>query len=226
MEASPEGHFTYREVAMNGHTIPSTRRFAYGGLGSLLPTLYTLAVGKDLQYFTHPSAEGLLGWCIRTGALFALGGMVAVFMKTTLKTAKAIFLAGVIAPGFVRGVISQDGASVFAPSQASSEEQSAPSADKSVPQAPAQPGTMGGVQSHPQHLLLRTPAPAPVLAAPPPPPPPPEDQARTSQAGVAGGEPGHGTPAPAAEKPAPKGKPVQPPKAQGSLKRFLVALRG
>lgn len=209
---------------MNGHAIPTTRRFAYGGLGSLLPTLYTLAVGKDLQYFTHPSMEGLLGWFIRTGALFALGGMVAVFMKTTLKTAKAIFLAGVIAPGFVRGVISQDGPSVFAPGQTPREEQSAPSADKPAPQSPTQPGATGGVQGHPQHLMLQ--APAPIHGGPPPPPPPPVGQAHTPQAGVAGGEPGHGTPPTVAERPAPKGKPAQPSKAQGSLKRFLVALRG
>ncbi len=206
---------------MNGHAIPTPRRFTYGGLGSLLPTLYTLAVGKDLQYFTHPSVEGLLGWFIRTGALFALGGMVAVFMKTTLKTGKAIFLAGVIAPGFVRGVVSQDGASVFAPAQTSSEAQSAPSTEKPSPQASTQPRMIGGAQGPPQHLMLQ--APAPIHAAPPP---PPVDQAHTSQAGVAGGEPGHGSPAQAAEKPVPKGKPVPPPKAQGSLKRFLVALRG
>jgi energy-coupling factor transporter transmembrane protein EcfT len=99
---------------MNGVVISGPKRFLYGGLGSLLPTLYALAMGRDFEnIFAHPTWASVLGWLVRTAALFAIGGLTVIFLKRNLKSISMIFLTGVVAPGIVRAVVSQDGAAVF-----------------------------------------------------------------------------------------------------------------
>ncbi|MCM2249609.1 MAG: hypothetical protein NDI58_03440, partial [Geothrix sp.] len=101
---------------MNGVVISGPKRFLYGGLGSLLPTLYALAMGRDFEnIFAHPTWTSVLGWLVRTTALFAIGGLTVIFLKRNLKSISMIFLTGVVAPGIVRAVVSQDGAAVFTP---------------------------------------------------------------------------------------------------------------
>jgi len=111
---------------MNGVVISGPKRFLYGGLGSLLPTLYAIAMGRDFEnVFAHPTWATILGWLVRTAALFAIGGLTVVFLKQNLKSLSMIFLTGVVAPGIVRAVVSQDGAAVFTPPQSPADMKSA-----------------------------------------------------------------------------------------------------
>ena len=140
---------------MNGIVISGPKRFLYGGLGSLLPTLYALAMGRDFEnIFAHPTWASVLGWLVRTAALFAIGGLTVVFLKRNLKSTSMIFLAGVVAPGIVRALVSQDGAAVFTSPPAAVEAKDAAAAEEA-----------------PKPKRTAAPAPVATPAAPPPPPP-------------------------------------------------------
>ena len=194
---------------MNGIVISGPKRFLYGGLGSLLPTLYALAMGRDFEnIFAHPTWALVLGWLVRTAALFAIGGLTVIFLKRNLKSISMIFLTGVVAPGIVRAVVSQDGAAVFTPPQAEAKTEAAeagrleePAARAAAP-APAPAPPPAGEQPHVlRHALTRDRGPASAGRSEPPPPPPPAVQSK------------------------PKPQPVQS-KTKSPMKSFLMALRG
>jgi hypothetical protein len=112
-------------------------------------------MGRDFEnIFAHPSWASVLGWLVRTAALFAIGGLTVIFLKRNLKSISMIFLTGVVAPGIVRALVSQDGAAVFTSPPVVTEAKDAAAAEEaSKPKGTAAP------------------APAAIPAAPPPPPP-------------------------------------------------------
>lgn len=203
---------------MNGVVISGPKRFLYGGLGSLLPTLYALAMGRDFEnIFAHPTWASVLGWLVRTAALFAIGGLTVIFLKRNLKSVSMIFLTGVVAPGIVRAVVSQDGVAVFtappaaveAKDAAAAEEAPKP-ADTTAPAPAAVPAAASpavAAPPGPAERLVRSAASERTRAAAPPPPP--------AQA----------QPTPAPVQPKPQPKPARP-KVQSPVKSFLMALRG
>lgn len=201
---------------MNGVVISGPKRFLYGGLGSLLPTLYALAMGRDFEnIFAHPTWASVLGWLVRTAALFAIGGLTVIFLKRNLKSVSMIFLTGVVAPGIVRAVVSQDGVAVFTAPPAAVEAKDAAAAEE----APK-----------PADTTAPAPAAAPVAASPAAEASPKRAEGPTRSAApprtrAEAAAPAAPPPPPAPVQPKPQPKPARP-KVQSPVKSFLMALRG
>ena len=85
------------------------RRFLWGGLGALAPTVISLAIldhASVADYISHIDQKTieLGGYGFRVLALFAIGGLWAFFHRSEVEPLK-LFQLGIVAPAMITGMI-------------------------------------------------------------------------------------------------------------------------
>ena len=85
------------------------RRFLWGGLGALAPTLISLAILDHMSVAEYISdieekTPELGGYGFRVLALFVIGGLWAFFHRSEIEPLK-LFQLGVVAPAMITGMI-------------------------------------------------------------------------------------------------------------------------
>lgn len=88
--------------------LTTRQRVLYGGLGALTPILLNLIVVDIHTVLQDLNGLTLAGYLIRVGALFALGGMVAMLNQDEEKPSR-IFQLGISAPALAMALINGGG---------------------------------------------------------------------------------------------------------------------
>jgi hypothetical protein len=99
------------------------RRFLWGGLGALAPTLISLAILDHMsvaEYITdiEEKTPELGGYGFRVLALFVIGGLWAFFHRSEIEPLK-LFQLGVVAPAMITGMINASNVSRQTPADES-----------------------------------------------------------------------------------------------------------
>jgi hypothetical protein len=100
-----------------------SRRFLWGGLGALAPTIISLAIldHTTLAEYISDIDEKTFeigGYAFRVLALFAIGGLWAFFHRTEVEPLK-LFQLGIVAPAMITGMINASNVSSSPGSDAS-----------------------------------------------------------------------------------------------------------
>jgi hypothetical protein len=98
---------TLQESAVNESTLDqltTRQKILIGGTGALAPILLNLLVVDLKTTFASISVIVVLGYLMRVGILFSLGGGMAYFHRTE-KNALRLFELGIIAPALLTGVM-------------------------------------------------------------------------------------------------------------------------
>jgi hypothetical protein len=95
------------------------RRFLWGGLGALAPTIISLAILDHTSIASYISniddqTFKLAGYGFRVLALFAIGGLWAYFHRNEVEPLK-LFQLGIVAPAMITGMINASSVSHQAP---------------------------------------------------------------------------------------------------------------
>src|SRR5215475_655055 len=85
------------------------RRFLWGGLGALAPTIISLAIldhtaVADYLANIEGNAAWLGGYAFRVVVLFVIGGLWAYFHRAEIEPLK-LFQLGIVAPAMITGMI-------------------------------------------------------------------------------------------------------------------------